>query len=97
MFNRFQAGTLVCLAAISLAFAGLVPAEAGERRYRAQHSGYYAGPDGRGCYWMRQRLYCARYCYIEADGRRYCRERSRYAFPQAPYYDDDLEDPRRLK
>jgi hypothetical protein len=48
-------------------------------------------PMGQGCYWMRQRLYCSRYCYIEIDGRRYCREREYLGFPQAP---DELVEPR---
>ena len=42
------------------------------------------GPEGMGCYWERGRLYCSRYCYIEIDGRRFCRERSREAYSQAP-------------
>lgn len=37
-----------------------------------------------GCYWYRQREYCARYCYWEINGRRYCREREREAYSQAP-------------
>ncbi len=59
-----------------------------EGRYRVPYQTPHAGPEGRGCYWMRQRLYCSRYCYVEVDGRRYCRERSRWAYPQAPYYED---------
>lgn len=38
-----------------------------------------------GCYWFRERQYCSRYCYLEVDGRRYCRERERLAYPQAPF------------
>lgn len=38
--------------------------------------------EGMGCYWYRQRQYCGRYCYREVDGRRYCRERAREAYPQ---------------
>ena len=41
-------------------------------------------PEGRGCFWYRQREYCGRYCYVEANGQRYCRERERRAYPQAP-------------
>lgn len=44
-----------------------------------------AGPiGGVGCYWYRQRSHCGRYCYIEADGARYCTERQRDAHSQAP-------------
>ena len=42
-------------------------------------------PEGIGCYFERGRTYCARYCYVEADGNRFCRERAREAYPQAPY------------
>ncbi len=42
------------------------------------------GPEGIGCYWERGRQYCSRYCYVEVDGRRYCRERARDAHAQAP-------------
>jgi hypothetical protein len=41
------------------------------------------GPEGVGCVWYRQRLDCSRYCYWEVNGRRYCRERPREAYPQA--------------
>ena len=39
-----------------------------------------------GCYFHRGRRYCGRYCYWEVNGKRYCQERERDAFPQA--YDD---------
>ncbi len=39
-----------------------------------------------GCYYHRGRRYCARYCYWEIDGRRYCQRRLRQAHPQAYYY-----------
>lgn len=42
------------------------------------------GPEGIGCYWERERLYCARYCYVEVDGHRFCRSRPREAHSQAP-------------
>ena len=60
-------------------------AEGPYRAYRA-----YAAPEpivtteAGGCYWYRQRQYCSRYCYVEVNGQRYCREREREAFPQAP-------------
>jgi hypothetical protein len=38
----------------------------------------------KGCYWYRQKQYCGRYCYIEGNGIRYCREREPEAFPQMP-------------
>jgi hypothetical protein len=41
----------------------------------------------KGCYWYRQKQYCGRYCYIEANGIRYCREREPEAFPQMPEAD----------
>jgi hypothetical protein len=37
---------------------------------------------GVGCVWYRQRLDCSRYCYVEVNGKRYCREREREAHPQ---------------
>jgi hypothetical protein len=42
------------------------------------------GTEGVGCYWERGRQFCARYCYVEVDGHRFCREREREAFSQAP-------------
>jgi len=48
-------------------------------------------PEGRGCYWVRQRQYCGRYCYTEVDGRRFCREHARDAHPQAPVPDAIIE------
>ena len=42
------------------------------------------GPEGVGCYWERGRQFCSRYCYIEVDGRRFCRHRAREAHSQAP-------------
>lgn len=45
------------------------------------------GPEGIGCYWDRERIHCARYCYIEVDGHRFCRERPRDAHSQAPPQD----------
>jgi hypothetical protein len=38
--------------------------------------------EGVGCVWYRQRLDCSRYCYVEVNGKRYCREREREAYPQ---------------
>ncbi|MEQ1697446.1 MAG: hypothetical protein ABL901_16560 [Hyphomicrobiaceae bacterium] len=41
-------------------------------------------PEGIGCYFERGRTYCSHYCYIEADGHRFCSERARDAHSQAP-------------
>ena len=45
------------------------------------------GPEGVGCYWERGRQFCSRYCYIEVDGRRFCRHRTHEAHSQAPFDD----------
>lgn len=37
--------------------------------------------DQRGCYWRRGVRICSRYCYWEADGRRYCQDHERAAHP----------------
>ena len=37
-----------------------------------------------GCYWKLRRQYCSRYCYYEVNGRRYCHNRAREAYPQGP-------------
>jgi hypothetical protein len=37
-----------------------------------------------GCYWKQGRQYCARYCYYEVNGIRYCHTRAREAYPQGP-------------
>ena len=44
-------------------------------------------PEGIGCYFERGRTFCSRYCYIEVDGHRFCRERPREARSQAPVED----------
>jgi hypothetical protein len=45
------------------------------------------GPEGVGCYYERGRSFCSRYCYVEVNGRRYCRTRAREAHSQAPAVD----------
>ncbi len=55
--------------------------------------GYDAAPEARGCYWYRGRRSCSRYCYVEVDGRRFCRERHREAYPQAPFDDTIVVQP----
>ena len=37
-----------------------------------------------GCYWKHGRQFCSRYCYWEVNGRRYCHDRAREAYPQGP-------------
>ena len=82
-----------------------LPAVAGDYRTPAPRGGVavvysYLGPEGVGCYWYRQHQYCARYCYIEVDGNRYCREDERDAYSQAPYdgprYDEGKAGPMKL-
>lgn len=87
MINPIR-GVAAVLSIAVVAMAWPTASEAGGR-YRVPYSMHQGGgPEGRGCYWFRQRLYCSRYCYVEIDGRRYCQERARWAYPQAPYYDD---------
>jgi hypothetical protein len=51
---------------------------------------------GVGCYWYRGRYFCARYCYLEVDGKRYCVDREREARSQAAELDhEDARGPRR--
>ena len=92
--NRLRIKTAV-LSAFLLSAAA--PADAGDsnrgphqewRRRSHEVPGYDHAPEARGCYWYRQRQYCSRYCYVEVDGRRFCRERQWRAYPQAP-----LEEP----
>ena len=89
--TRFRIKT-VLLGALLLSAAG--PVQAGDwnrgpheewRRRSHEVPGYDHAPEARGCYWHRQRQYCSRYCYVEVDGRRFCQERQRHAFPQAPH------------
>ena len=44
-------------------------------------------PEGIGCYFERGRTFCSRYCYLEVDGHRFCRERTHEARSQAPLED----------
>lgn len=71
------------VAILSIA-AALQPAHAAGP-WRTVREGGAAGPlEARGCYWIRERQYCGRYCYTENDGRRFCRHRSYFAVPQTP-------------
>ena len=59
---------------------------------RATPDWYYG--DQKGCYWARGRQYCSRYCYWEANGRRYCHDREALAFPTGdPYVQPHLPEP----
>lgn len=69
-----------------LAMTVSVPAEAQLRRLPERVAVLPAG-ERVGCYWYRQREYCSRYCYWEINGKRYCRERERDAWSQAPVVD----------
>jgi len=69
---------------VGLFMAAISVANAGERTAPTVTGYVQSSPDGRGCYWYRQRQFCGRYCYTEVDGRRFCRDRAREAYPQAP-------------
>jgi len=50
------------------------------------HGGRYRGAppewdEAIGCYAFRGRMTCSRYCWRDINGRRYCHERERYAYP----------------
>lgn len=71
--------------AILAAPISLAQAEGPYRNYRSHAAPeQFVTTQALGCYWYRQRQYCGRYCYVEVNGQRYCREREREAFPQAP-------------
>ena len=67
---------------------GVGSADARDRRPVTQLAGPLDTADevsaAKGCYWYRQKQYCGRYCYIEGNGIRYCRDREPEAFPQMP-------------
>jgi hypothetical protein len=73
---------------IAVAAAGAFSVEARDRRSAVPVAGPVETADeesaAKGCYWYRQKQYCGRYCYIEGNGIRYCREREPEAFPQMP-------------
>ncbi|CAA2142689.1 hypothetical protein [Hyphomicrobium sp. ghe19] len=82
---QIPAVTLLAFTAANL-MIGIETAEAG-RIHPVPNYPNPAGPEHRGCYWMRQREYCGRYCYTEVNGQRYCTERERSAYPQGPFYE----------
>jgi hypothetical protein len=76
---------LLALTAANLT-VGVEPAQAGRIHWVPTYPNP-AGPEHRGCYWIRQREYCGRYCYTEVNGQRYCTERERSAYPQRLFLD----------
>lgn len=82
--------TLACLVLLALpaapgqagggygSFKDEVPLETFEYRHQPETQAH-------GCYYHRGRRYCARYCYWEVNGNRYCRERLRGAHSQWYY------------
>lgn len=67
---------LALLAGVTLTSA----AHAHDRRAPRGPVVYAPDPiQGVGCYWARQRYICARYCFWQPDGRRYCVDRERHA------------------
>jgi hypothetical protein len=40
----------------------------------------------KGCYWHRGVRYCSSYCYVEINGKHYCRQRESEAYPQGDPY-----------
>ncbi len=45
--------------------------------------------EAKGCYFYRGRRHCGSFCYWEINGKRYCQQREREAFPQADIWIDD--------
>ena len=45
--------------------------------------------EAKGCYYYRGERHCGSYCYWEVNGRRYCQQREREAFPQAELWIDE--------
>jgi hypothetical protein len=69
-----------------LALAG--PAAAGgewrgsDDLYASEGPAFYA----KGCFWRAGVRYCSSYCYLEINGKQYCHQRERVAFPQGDPY-----------
>lgn len=82
-----QIGVMITIG-MAVGFSVTVAAEARDRRAAVPMAGPLDTADevsaAKGCYWYRQRQHCGRYCYIEGNGIRYCREREPEAFPQMP-------------
>lgn len=84
---------LVIALAGALLFLGAAAAEAQTPRRTPPVQTFQQG--GVGCYWYRGRYSCARYCYLEVDGKRYCVEREREARSQAAELEQDDRRPLR--
>jgi hypothetical protein len=73
---------------IAVVTVGASAVEARDRRAAVPVAGPLDTVDevsaAKGCYWYRQKQYCGKYCYIEGNGIRYCRDREPEAFPQMP-------------
>lgn len=80
---------------VSLWTAALFTSTFAEAQYRrlAPIAGELPPTEGRGCYFYRGRQICGRYCYWEVNGKRYCRQRERDAYSQAPVIVDELWEP----
>lgn len=77
------------IASILLGLAVCIPAPAAGEEYDSLKDDSHtaqAETHAHGCYYHRGRRYCARYCYWEVNGKRYCQERRRQAHPQAYYF-----------
>ena len=83
VLNSFALMSVVAVAATSPA-----QAQYAEQRYIQRPYAAFDGNERRGCYWIMQHQYCGRYCYTEVDGKRYCRERERLAYPQGLFFTD---------
>jgi len=77
---------VAALAAAALLFGTF---EAGAQTPRRKPPVQTFQQGGVGCYWYRERYFCARYCYLEVDGKRYCVDREREARSQAAEPDHD--------
>lgn len=78
---------LVVALVVALLFVGAFEAQAQAPRRKLPVQTFQEG--GVGCYWYRGRHLCARYCYLEVDGKRYCVDREREARSQAARPDHD--------
>jgi hypothetical protein len=71
--------------AVTIAMAGFAAASAADA-HRLARPYYWDGPEASGCYFSRGEMFCGRYCYIEINGKRYCQQRERNAYPQGEVY-----------
>ncbi len=75
---------LIIASAVAIGDTALAEAAGDTGGYYVPAPVYVPEPvvEARGCYFYRGRRTCGRYCYIEVDGKRYCRDRPREAYPQ---------------